>query len=329
MIHWKVLIEILHAPYCIIPLCWVTFWTHSKIIPVGQFFRRWVKSINQSSVDFYCKPFSRLIDWRKVHFDLIGLLDSCCKICFYGGGGLKGLRHNGIIRYLVWLRRKNPFSGYLEAQLQILSAPNVKFLVVRAQMFKVLAVDGKESARHGGTAHRCGGMGPGCIIPLWDWMPVELQSPIETAHLPPIVGLPVILEFQRLPADYIDHRPHHVRPVTCDSVQQWLRPAFNGRHHYINKLARLIDWLTVSLLDWLIDWLAVSLLDWLIDWLAVSCCDWLIDWLAVLFPDWLIVHWLIVWSRRNLFANLECIQYANPKTWERCLWRVYSPEDGL
>ena len=32
----------------IIPLCPVTFWTHPEIIPVGQFFRRWIKSINQA-----------------------------------------------------------------------------------------------------------------------------------------------------------------------------------------------------------------------------------------------------------------------------------------
>ena len=34
--------------YCIIPLGWVTFCTHPEIIPVGQFFRRWIKSINQA-----------------------------------------------------------------------------------------------------------------------------------------------------------------------------------------------------------------------------------------------------------------------------------------
>ena len=34
--------------YCIVPRCSVTFWTHPKIIPVGQFFRRWIKSINQA-----------------------------------------------------------------------------------------------------------------------------------------------------------------------------------------------------------------------------------------------------------------------------------------
>ena len=49
---------------CIVPRCSVIFWTHPEIIPVGQFFRRWMKSINQSSVDFHCKPFGWLIDWR-------------------------------------------------------------------------------------------------------------------------------------------------------------------------------------------------------------------------------------------------------------------------
>ena len=49
------------------PRCSVTFWTHPEIIPVGQFFRRRIKSnnqsINQSSVDFHCESFAWLIDW--------------------------------------------------------------------------------------------------------------------------------------------------------------------------------------------------------------------------------------------------------------------------
>ena len=50
-----------HQPYCmklvhcIIPLFSVTFCIHSGIIPVGQFFPKMCK-INQSSVDFHCKP---------------------------------------------------------------------------------------------------------------------------------------------------------------------------------------------------------------------------------------------------------------------------------
>ena len=50
----------LEIRYCIVPRWSVTFWTHPEIIPVGQFFRRWIKSINQSSVDFHFKP---SIDW--------------------------------------------------------------------------------------------------------------------------------------------------------------------------------------------------------------------------------------------------------------------------
>ena len=48
--------------HCIVPWCRVTFSTHPEIIPVGQFFR-WIQSINQSSVDFHCKPFGWLVDW--------------------------------------------------------------------------------------------------------------------------------------------------------------------------------------------------------------------------------------------------------------------------
>ena len=45
--------------YCIVPWCSVAFWTHSEIIPVGQFFRRWIKSINQAQT--FIADFS--VDW--------------------------------------------------------------------------------------------------------------------------------------------------------------------------------------------------------------------------------------------------------------------------
>ena len=48
-----------NSNYCIVPLCWVTFWTHPKIIPVGQFFRRWIKSINQA----YTTAVNLSVDW--------------------------------------------------------------------------------------------------------------------------------------------------------------------------------------------------------------------------------------------------------------------------
>ena len=63
--------------HCIVPRCSVTFWTHPKILPVGQFFRRWILR----------SRFFRLIDWRWVNFDLIGLLDSYRTTYFHGKGG--------------------------------------------------------------------------------------------------------------------------------------------------------------------------------------------------------------------------------------------------
>ena len=56
MAHSKV--SITYKICRIVPRCLVTFWTHPEIIPVAQFFRRWIKSINQSSVDFDCKLFN-------------------------------------------------------------------------------------------------------------------------------------------------------------------------------------------------------------------------------------------------------------------------------
>ena len=44
-----------HMWHCIVPLCSVTSWTHPEIIPVGQFFWRWILVVG---------PFSWLIDWR-------------------------------------------------------------------------------------------------------------------------------------------------------------------------------------------------------------------------------------------------------------------------
>ena len=89
-----------------------SFWTHLEIIPVGQFFRRWIKSINQSInqkwqqipttmvAALWSKSF-RLIDWLiddKVNFDLIGLVKSYHTICFYGAG-LKWPNTAGQIQY--------------------------------------------------------------------------------------------------------------------------------------------------------------------------------------------------------------------------------------
>ena len=46
---WKIYIvkrEREREIYCFVPRCPATFWTHPEIIPVGQFFRRWIQSIN-------------------------------------------------------------------------------------------------------------------------------------------------------------------------------------------------------------------------------------------------------------------------------------------
>ena len=69
---------------CIIPLCWVTFCIHSGIIPWAIFPE--MCKINQSSVNFYCKPlWSLWLDWFS------GLVPPDL---FYGGGA-KVTQHNG------------------------------------------------------------------------------------------------------------------------------------------------------------------------------------------------------------------------------------------
>ena len=99
-VTWQYYVHVIgwSEQHCITPLCWVTFSIHSGIIPVGNFPGN--VQINQSSVDFHCKPFGWLIDWYwwKVNFDLIGLLDSYRPICFYGGGA-KVNQHKGIIQW--------------------------------------------------------------------------------------------------------------------------------------------------------------------------------------------------------------------------------------
>ena len=49
--------------YCIVPRCSVTFWIHPEIIPVGQFFRRWIKWMNQSIKRRLPLQTFWLIDW--------------------------------------------------------------------------------------------------------------------------------------------------------------------------------------------------------------------------------------------------------------------------
>ena len=84
-----------------------------EIIPVGQFFRRWIKSINQSSVDFHCKLFDWLIDWltiSKLWLDwFIGFVPS--DLFLGGGGGLKWPNTAG--QYSMTSGELEDFSCYL------------------------------------------------------------------------------------------------------------------------------------------------------------------------------------------------------------------------
>ena len=56
--------EIRNFKYPVVPWCSVTFWTHPEIIPVEQFFPRWIKSINQAYTFIVNLSIDWLIDWR-------------------------------------------------------------------------------------------------------------------------------------------------------------------------------------------------------------------------------------------------------------------------
>ena len=85
--------------------------------------------INQSSVDFHCKPFhwliDWLIDWRSVNLDLIGLLDSYRTISFYEGGA-KMIQHNGIIEWWQWPWLAVPMVSPPEPRMRTLRGLNAK-----------------------------------------------------------------------------------------------------------------------------------------------------------------------------------------------------------
>ena len=66
--------------YCMVPRCSVTFWTHPEIIPVGQFFRRWILR----------SRFLRLIDWlTESQFWLDWFIGFVPHDLFLPGAGLK------------------------------------------------------------------------------------------------------------------------------------------------------------------------------------------------------------------------------------------------
>ena len=76
-------------------LCYPIIWSHF-LHSLGNYTPRVIFpemcKINQSIKRI---PLNWLLDWRKVNFDLIGLLDSYRTICFYGGGA-EVTQHNGI-----------------------------------------------------------------------------------------------------------------------------------------------------------------------------------------------------------------------------------------
>ena len=73
--------NVCRSKYSIVPRCSVTFWTHPEIIPVGQFFRRWIQSINQAQTFIVNLPVDWLID-DKLTLTWLVYWDSYRPICF-------------------------------------------------------------------------------------------------------------------------------------------------------------------------------------------------------------------------------------------------------
>jgi len=110
--------------------------------------------------------------------------------------------------------------NYLEADLQILTSPDIETGIVGAEFLKIFPVDGKESTSHCRTAYWVGFVLSPFGIPFWDDMPVELESPVEAADLTASIG--VIFIRKCLVADNVNYWPDNVGFVPCDPVQQWL-----------------------------------------------------------------------------------------------------------
>ena len=85
--------------YCIVPRCSVTFWTHPDIIPVGQFFRRWIKSINQAQTFIVNLFVDWLIDDRLTSTWLVYWIRTAWSV--FTGAGLKWPNTAGQYRVLV------------------------------------------------------------------------------------------------------------------------------------------------------------------------------------------------------------------------------------
>ena len=76
----------------------------------------------------------------------------------------------------------------LEAQLEVLPAPDVEPGVVAAQRLEEVPVDGEESPGHGGAGHRLGRV----VADIRDHVPVEDQIPIKSSncHFPNFLRIP-------------------------------------------------------------------------------------------------------------------------------------------
>ena len=72
---------------------------------------------------------------------------------------------------------------YLERELEIFSAPNVETIVISAQLFKELPVNGKQAARHGGRGHSLSDVTMLGTLALGNRMPIELKIPIEASNI--------------------------------------------------------------------------------------------------------------------------------------------------
>ena len=85
--------NVCRSKYSIVPRCSVTFWTHPEIIPVGQFFRRWIQSINQAQTFIVNLPVDWLIDDKLTLTWLVYWIRTARSV--FKGGGATVTEHGG------------------------------------------------------------------------------------------------------------------------------------------------------------------------------------------------------------------------------------------
>ena len=75
--------------------------------------------------------------------------------------------------------------AYPKRHLEVLAAPDIHSLVVRADLVEVLPVDGEEAAGHGGRPQRLRTVPVTPVhLPLRNTIPTEVQLPIKPAPRP-------------------------------------------------------------------------------------------------------------------------------------------------